>query len=176
MFLPQLMAAAEAVKAAFTVLDRYLPAGAGNKGPVILATVQGDVHDIGKNIVKMLLENYGYRVIDLGKDVAPETVVRAALETSAPLVGLSSLMTTTARNMGRTVEALRASGAPCRIMVGGAVVTQKFADQIGADYYVKDAAQSARVAALVCGGSAPNGTDSPPGGAAPGVTFPSWEK
>ncbi len=149
LFLPQLMAAAEAVKAAFTVLDRYLPAGAGNKGTVILATVKGDVHDIGKNIVRMLLENYGYHVIDLGKDVAPETVVAAALETGAPLVGLSSLMTTTAQNIAVTIKALREAGAACKIMVGGAVVTQEFADRIGADYYVKDAAQSAKVAGMV---------------------------
>ena len=151
LFLPQLLASAEAVKAAFTILDRYLPQGAGEKGTVILATVKGDVHDIGKNIVKMLLENYGYHVIDLGRDVAPETVVTAALESGAPLVGLSSLMTTTAQNIGVTIQALRAAGAPCKVMVGGAVVTEEFARQIGADFYVKDAAESARVAGLVLG-------------------------
>ena len=150
-FLPQLLAAAEAVKAAFSILDRHLPQGEGEKGKVILATVKGDIHDIGKNIVKMLLENYGYQVIDLGRDVAPEAVVSAALETGAPLVGLSSLMTTTAQNIAVTIQALRAAGASCRVMVGGAVVTEEFARQIGADYYVKDAAESARVAGLVLG-------------------------
>ena len=149
LFLPQLLASAEAVKSAFTVLDRYLPQGEGKKGTVILATVKGDIHDIGKNIVKMLLENYGYQVVDLGKDVAPEAVVAAALETGAPLVGLSSLMTTTAQNIAVTIQALRAAGASCKVMVGGAVVTEEFARQIGADYYVKDAAESARVAGLV---------------------------
>ena len=151
LFLPQLLASAEAVKAAFTIIDQHLPQGAGDKGTVILATVKGDVHDIGKNIVKMLLENYGYRVIDLGRDVAPETVVAATLESGAPLVGLSSLMTTTAQNIAVTIQALRAAGASCKVMVGGAVVTEEFAQQIGADYYVKDAAESARVAGLVLG-------------------------
>lgn len=151
LFLPQLMAAAEAVKAAFSVLDRYLPPKAEGKGTIVLATVKGDIHDIGKNIVKMLLENYGYHVVDLGRDVAPETVVEAALRTRAPLVGLSSLMTTTAQNIAVTIQALRRAGAPCKIMVGGAVVTQSFADQIGADYYTHDAAQSARVAAEIFG-------------------------
>lgn len=151
LFLPQLMASAEAVKAAFDVVRSYLPQGAEEKGTILLATVKDDVHDIGKNIVKMLLENYGYQVIDLGKDVPPETIVKAALETRAALVGLSSLMTTTARNIAVTIRALRDAGAPCKIMVGGAVVTQAFADQIGADFYTKDAAQSAQVAAKVFG-------------------------
>lgn len=151
LFLPQLMASAEAVKAAFDVVRRRLPEGAGEKGTILLATVKGDVHDIGKNIVKMLLENYGYRVVDLGRDVEPETVVRAALETGAPLVGLSSLMTTTAQNIALTIRALRKAGAECKVMVGGAVVTQEFANQIGADFYTRDAAQSARAAALVFG-------------------------
>lgn len=151
LFLPQLMASAEAVKAAFETVRAHLPQGTGDKGTILLATVKNDVHDIGKNIVRMLLENYGYRVIDLGKDVAPEAVVQAALETKAPLVGLSSLMTTTAQNIAATIRALREAGAPCKVMVGGAVVTQEFADRIGADFYTKDAAQSARVAAQVFG-------------------------
>lgn len=151
LFLPQLMASAEAVKAAFDVVRLRLPQGMEDKGTILLATVKDDVHDIGKNIVKMLLENYGYRVIDLGKDVPPETIVKAALETRAALVGLSSLMTTTAQNIAVTVRALREAGAPCKIMVGGAVVTQAFADQVGADFYTKDAAQSAQVAAQVFG-------------------------
>lgn len=153
LFLPQLMASAEAVKAAFAVVRTRLPEGGGRKGTILLATVKGDVHDIGKNIVKMLLENYGYRVIDLGRDVPPEEVVRAALETKAPLVGLSSLMTTTAQNIAVTIRALREAGAPCKVMVGGAVVTKSFADQIGADFYTKDAAQSAKAAARVFGNS-----------------------
>ncbi|MBR4099189.1 MAG: homocysteine S-methyltransferase family protein, partial [Clostridium sp.] len=152
LFLPQLMASAEAVKAAFSVIDACMPAGGGDKkGTIILATVKGDVHDIGKNIVKMLLENYGYEIIDLGRDVGPETVVEAALRTGAPLVGLSSLMTTTAQNIAVTIKALRAAGVACKVMVGGAVVTQEFADLIGADYYTKDAAQSAKVAGEVFG-------------------------
>ncbi len=151
LFLPQLMASAGAVQAAFDVVRTRLPQGAGDKGTILLATVKNDVHDIGKNIVKMLLENYGYRVIDLGRDVEPEAVVKAALETQAPLVGLSSLMTTTAQNIAVTIRALREAGAPCKVMVGGAVVTQEFADKIGADFYTKDAAQSAKVAARVFG-------------------------
>jgi 5-methyltetrahydrofolate--homocysteine methyltransferase len=151
MFLPQLMAAAEAVKAAFSVLEKVLPRSDTGKGTILLATVQGDVHDIGKNVVRMLLENYGYRVVDLGRDVPPETVVAAVRETGAPLVGLSSLMTTTAKNMAVTVKALRQSGLSCKIMVGGAVVTEGFARSIGADYYAKDAAQSARIAQEVFG-------------------------
>ena len=113
--------------------------------------MKNDVHDIGKNIVRMLLENYGYHVIDLGRDVEPETVVHAALETRARLVGLSSLMTTTAQNIAVTLQALRKANAPCKVMVGGAVVTEAFAQQIGADFYVKDAAQAARVAAQIFG-------------------------
>ena len=151
LFLPQLMASAEAVKAAFDVLRSRLPQGTGDKGTIILATVKGDIHDIGKNIVKMLLENYGYHIVDLGRDVGPETVVEAALRTGAPLVGLSSLMTTTAQNIAVTIRALREAGAQCKVMVGGAVVTQSFADRIGADFYTKDAAQSAKVAAQVLG-------------------------
>lgn len=150
-FLPQLMASAEAARTACDMVRASMSRGTGERGTILLATVQGDVHDIGKNIVKMLLENYGYRVLDLGRDVAPETVVAAALETRAPLVGLSSLMTTTAQNIAVTIRALREAGAPCKVMVGGAVVTQSFADKIGADYYTRDAAQSARVAAEVFG-------------------------
>lgn len=150
-FLPQLMASAEAVKEAFTVINRYLPEGAGEKGTILLATVKGDVHDIGKNIVKMLLENYGYRIVDLGRDVAPETVVEALRQEEIPLVGLSSLMTTTAQNIAVTIQMIREAGFTCKIMVGGAVVTQSFADQIGADFYAKDAAESARYAAQVFG-------------------------
>ncbi len=150
-FLPQLMTSAEAVKVAFGVLEKHMPEGASEKGTIILATVRGDIHDIGKNIVRMLLENYGYHVIDLGRDVPEDVLVKTALETDAKLVGLSALMTTTALNMATAIEALRDAGAKCRIMVGGAVVTQEFANQIEADYYAKDAAQSAKIAAEVFG-------------------------
>ncbi len=112
------------------------------KATIVIATVKGDIHDIGKNIVKVLLENYGYDVIDLGKDVAPETVVEKVIETHAPLVGLSALMTTTVVNMEETIKQLRGSCPWCKIMVGGAVLTQEYADMIGADFYGKDAMQS----------------------------------
>lgn len=151
LFLPQLMASADAVKMAFGVLESYLPADAAEKGTIVLATVRGDIHDIGKNIVRMLLENYGYHVVDLGRDVAEEDIVNAVLENRAGLVGLSALMTTTAQNMEPAIRAVRAASPDCRVMVGGAVVTQEFADQIGADYYAGDAAQSAKIAAEVFG-------------------------
>ena len=112
----------------------------------MIATVKGDVHDIGKNIVRVILENYGYDVLDLGRDVPPERVVEAVRQTGAPLVGLSALMTTTVPNMQATIEALHAANLPCKVMVGGAVITQEFAEQIGADFYAKDAAASTRVA------------------------------
>ena len=151
LFLPQMMVSAEAVKTAFGVLDSHMTGHNVEKGTIVLATVRGDIHDIGKNIVKMLLENYGYHVIDLGRDVSESTVVDVVLESGAKLVGLSALMTTTALSMVTTIKALRDAGADCKIMIGGAVVTQEFADQIGADYYAKDAAQSARIAGEVFG-------------------------
>lgn len=151
MFLPQLMTSADAVKTAFGVLEAYLPAASSGKNTIILATVRGDIHDIGKNIVRMLLENYGYRVIDLGKDVAEDEVVRAVQESGAKLVGLSALMTTTAQNMVPVIRTLHEKCSDCKVMIGGAVVTREFAEQIGADYYAKDAAQSARIAAEVYG-------------------------
>ena len=151
LFLPQLMASADAVKSAFGVLERHMPADSAKKGTIVLATVRGDIHDIGKNIVRMLLENYGYRVIDLGQDVSEDVLVRAVLESKAKLVGLSALMTTTALNMECAIRALREAGADCRIMVGGAVVTPEFADKIAADYYSRDAAHAARIAGEVFG-------------------------
>ena len=149
LFLPQLMACAEVVKLAFDVLKEHMPTEHTEKGTVVLATVRGDIHDIGKNIVKMLLENYGYRVVDLGKDVHEEALVAGIREHNAKLVGLSALMTTTAQNMEPMIHAVRKAGLDCKIMVGGAVVNENFARQIGADYYAKDAAQSARIAAEV---------------------------
>ena len=148
-FLPQLLSAADAASAAFEVIRAELArtGGAGeSKGLVVLATVKGDIHDIGKNIVKALLENYGFTVVDLGRDVAPERIVEAARETGAPLVGLSALMTTTVPAMAETVRQLRESGLDCRTVVGGAVLTQDYADKIGADFYARDAMQTVRIA------------------------------
>lgn len=140
LFLPQLLMSADAAKAAFEVIrDRMADGGAVEKGTaVVIATVKGDIHDIGKNIVKVLLENYGYNVIDLGKDVAVEAIVKAVLEHKAHVVGLSALMTTTVGAMAATIKALR-DVCNCRIFVGGAVLTQDYADSIGADHYAPNA-------------------------------------
>ncbi len=139
-FLPQLLMSAEAATAAFEVVKKSMSGEArAPKGKVILATVKGDIHDIGKNIVKVLLENYGYDVIDLGKDVPPETVVQTALEQKIRLVGLSALMTTTVVSMEETIRQLNKACPDTKIVVGGAVMTQDYADQIGADCYAKDA-------------------------------------
>ena len=154
-FLPQLIQSAGAAQAAFEVIRAQMPARPegeqGDKGPIVLATVKGDIHDIGKNIVKVLLENYGYTVIDLGKDVDPEAVVTAARERGAPLVGLSALMTTTLPSMEETIARLRAAGLPCQVVVGGAVLTAEYAQKIGADFYARDAKQSVDVARQVIG-------------------------
>lgn len=146
-FLPQLMASAEAVKAGFDYLHglERTPREAA-KGPILLATVKDDIHDIGKNIVRVLLENYGYRVIDLGRDVPPEEIVETVRREGVRLVGLSALMTTTVKSMQRTITALREAGADCRVMVGGAVLTPEYAKMVGADYYARDAAEAARIA------------------------------
>lgn len=147
LFLPQLMASAEAVKVGFDTVKACVPAGAAqDKGDIVLATVKGDIHDIGKNIVKMLLENYGYRVHDLGRDVAPEAVLECVQATGARLVGLSALMTTTVRSMEQTVELLHREAPGVKVMVGGAVLTPEYAATMGAEYYAKDAAESARIA------------------------------
>ncbi len=145
-FLPTLLRAAEAAKAAFAAVRETMPAGGGKGDPVVIATVRGDVHDIGKNIAGTLLANYGYDVIDLGIDVPEQTVVEAARRSGARLVGLSALMTTTAPAMKRTIEALRAAGLDCKVMVGGAVITEEYAKRIGADYYASDAKKSADIA------------------------------
>ncbi len=145
LFLPQLLMSAEAAKAGFEAIKEYVVRQGSSqqkKAVIVIATVKGDIHDIGKNIVKVLLENYGYDVIDLGKDVPPETVVETVVKTHAPLVGLSALMTTTVVNMEETIKQLRESCPWCKIMVGGAVLTQEYADMIGADFYGKDAMQS----------------------------------
>ena len=147
-FLPQLMASAEAVKVAFDVVkDSMGEADAPTeRREVILATVKGDIHDIGKNIVKMLMENYGFTIIDLGKDVSPQQVLDAVREHNVGLVGLSALMTTTVRSMEETIELLAKEAPDVKTFVGGAVLTEDYAAKIGATYYTKDAAASARVA------------------------------
>ena len=154
LFLPQLLQAASAAQAAFEEIKTAIAkrGGAGaSKGRIVLATVKGDVHDIGKNIVRVILENYGYDVLDLGRDVPPERVVEAVRQTGAPLVGLSALMTTTVPNMQATIEALHAANLPCKVMVGGAVLTKAYAEQIGADFYAKDAKASADYAKQIFG-------------------------
>jgi len=151
-FLPQLIQSAGAAQAAFEVLREHMSAGstkAAEQRNIVLATVKGDIHDIGKNIVKVLLENYGYTVIDLGKDVPPEAVVQAVREHKAPLVGLSALMTTTLKSMEDTIALLRRENLPCKVVVGGAVLTEDYAARIGADFYARDAKQSVDVARQV---------------------------
>ena len=152
-FLPQLIQAAGAAQAAFEVIrERLQPGGEDKqKGVVVLATVKGDIHDIGKNIVKVLLENYGYPVVDLGRDVEPSAVVEAARKHNAPLVGLSALMTTTLGSMEETIRLLHQAGLPCKVVVGGAVLTADYARKIGADFYAKDAKQSVDAARQVIG-------------------------
>ena len=139
-FLPQLLMSAEAAKAAFEVVKETMQGrGQETKGRIILATVKGDIHDIGKNIVKVMLENYGYEILDLGKDVAPETIVEKAQEENIRLVGLSALMTTTVVSMEETIRQLREKKPDTKVVVGGAVMTQEYADAIGADCYAPDA-------------------------------------
>ena len=154
-FLPQLLAAAEAAKAAFSALSPYFASekGAVSKGKVILATVKGDVHDIGKNIVKVVLESYGYTVVDLGRDVPPEAILDGAKRENAALVGLSALMTTTVPAMAETVALLHRELPVVRVAVGGAVLTQDYADTIGADFYCKDAIDTVHAAERVYGQS-----------------------
>lgn len=152
-FLPQLLMSADAAGAAFEAVRSSISASAGvcSKGrPVVIATVKGDIHDIGKNIVRALLENYGFEVIDLGRDVAPEIIVDAARKSNAMMVGLSALMTTTVGAMAETVALLKTSGHDCKTCVGGAVVTQDYADEIGADFYAKDAMRTVRFAESLC--------------------------
>lgn len=154
LFLPQLIQTAGVAQACFEVIKRHILANGEksvSKGKIILATVKGDIHDIGKNIVKVLLENYGYDVIDLGKDVEYQAVVDAAIENDVHLVGLSALMTTTLVSMENTIKLLRENNVDCKIMVGGAVVTPEYAQQIGADFYSKDAKQSVDIARKVFG-------------------------
>ena len=152
-FLPQLMASAEAARVGFDTIKAAMPAGEiADKGKICVATVKGDIHDIGKNIVKMLLDNYGYTVFDLGRDVDPQAVLDTVRERDIKLVGLSALMTTTVTSMEETIRLLHAEVPDVKIIVGGAVLTPEYAKQIGADYYAKDAAESARIAEEVFGG------------------------
>lgn len=149
MFLPQLMMSAETVKNSFDAIKAHIERSGEkqeSKGKIVLATVKGDIHDIGKNIVKVLLENYGYEVCDLGKDVAPEAIVDALRDNDIHLCGLSALMTTTVVSMEETIKAIRAAGLDVKVWVGGAVLTQEYADMIGADKYCKDALSSVNYA------------------------------
>jgi 5-methyltetrahydrofolate--homocysteine methyltransferase len=148
------MASAEAAKAGFDVLKEVNDASGAqvaSKGQVAICTVKGDIHDIGKNIVKMLLENYGYDVLDLGRDVDPKVFVDAVVEHHVRLAGLSALMTATVPAMQETIELLRERAPWCKVMVGGAVLNPEYAQMVGADYYAKDAAESAKIAAEVLG-------------------------
>ena len=155
LFLPQLLQSAEAAKACFEMVRLHLQKNGGgtgvSRGKIIMATVKGDIHDIGKNIVKVVLENYGYEVVDLGRDVPVETVVEQAMRQKVKLVGLSALMTTTVVSMEQTIRALREAGYTGRVMVGGAVLTQEYADQIGADDYAADVQASVAIARDVFG-------------------------
>lgn len=153
-FLPQMMQAATAAQGGFEVIKERLAANgkAGvSKGQVVIATVKGDIHDIGKNIVKVIMENYGFEMIDLGRDVPAETIVNTVVEKNIQLVGLSALMTTTLKSMEETIAAVRAAAPDCKFLVGGAVLTPDYAEKIGADYYCKDAMKSVEAAKEVFG-------------------------
>ena len=152
LYLPQLLMSAEAAGAAFEALKAGMKSGGGSgyEGKIVIATVKGDIHDIGKNIVRTLLENYGFEVRDLGKDVAPEAVLEAAREPGVRLVGLSALMTTTVAAMAETIKLLQSKLPGIKIMVGGAVLNEEYAEQIGADFYGKDAMASVRYAKEIC--------------------------
>lgn len=152
-YLPQLLMAADAAKEAFAVIKAELEkkgVTGEKKGPIVIATVKGDIHDIGKNIVKVLLENYSFRVIDLGKDVPPEVICDAVIKEHAPLAGLSALMTTTVGAMEETIKLLHKDAPWCKVFVGGAVLNQEYADKIHADAYTKDAMESVKYAQSIC--------------------------
>lgn len=148
-YLPQLLVSAEAAGQAFEKVKEAMSGESRNEKPkcsVVIATVKGDIHDIGKNIVKLLLENYGFAVTDLGKDVPPEDIADAVCRLNAPIAGLSALMTTTVPAMEETIKLLRRCAPQCKVVVGGAVLTQEYADMIGADKYAKDAMETVRYA------------------------------
>mgnify|MGYP000771536941 CR=1 FL=1 len=143
------MMSAETVKNSFDAIKAHIDQSGEaqeSKGKILVATVKGDIHDIGKNIVRVILENYGFEVLDLGRDVPVETVVDTVREKDVHLVGLSALMTTTLKSMEETIAALHAAKLDCKIMVGGAVLTPEYAEKIGADWYAKDAKRSADIA------------------------------
>ncbi len=148
-YLPQLLMSAQAAKEAFDAIKAAIPAGESKKGKIVIATVKGDIHDIGKNIVKVLLENYGYDVFDLGKDVEPQKIVDTVIKENIRLAGLSALMTTTVPAMEETIKLLRKAAPECRVMVGGAVMTAEYAEMIGADSYGTDAMAAVRYAEKV---------------------------
>ena len=149
-FLPQLMMSAETAKLVFDVLKENIDSGNDNKkGPIILATVEGDVHDIGKNIVKVVLQSYGFEVVDLGKDIKASEIYDAVVNYNPIAVGLSALMTTTVVYMRKTIELLRNKGIKIPVIVGGAVLSQDVCDQIGGDYYGKDAMETVRIAETI---------------------------
>ena len=153
-FLPQLIQSAETVKESFKVIKDKLSKGTDaeiSKGKIVLATVKGDIHDIGKNIVKVLLENYNYEIIDLGKDVSKEKIVEAVIKNNVKLIGLSALMTTTVKNMEETIFELKRTKPDCVVMVGGAVLNEEYANMIKADFYAKDAKESVTIARKVLG-------------------------
>ncbi|QOR33652.1 homocysteine S-methyltransferase family protein [Clostridium sp. 'deep sea'] len=150
-FLPQLIQSAEVAKQAFTELRKHLPKSDNTtkQHKIVLATVQGDIHDIGKNIVKVILENYGYKIVDLGKDVAPDTILNTVINEKIELVGLSALMTTTVKSMKQTIELLKEKAPYCKVMVGGAVLNSEYASMIKADFYAKDAREGVEIARKV---------------------------
>jgi 5-methyltetrahydrofolate--homocysteine methyltransferase len=152
-FLPQLIGSAEAMKLSIEVLEPLLASDAaeGEKAVVVIATVEGDIHDIGKNLVAMMLKNYGFDVVDLGKDVPCDEILRTAKERKADIICLSALMTTTMQRMKDVVEAVKQEGLSVKVMVGGAVVTQEYADEIGADGYSRDASEAVKVARKLLG-------------------------
>ena len=146
-FLPQLIASAEAMKASIEYLEPYLLEEGGEKEmpTIVIATVEGDIHDIGKNLVALMLKNYGFRVIDLGKDVPKEEIIRVAREENAKIIALSALMTTTMQEMKQVIAYREANQVDAKIIIGGAVITQEYADEIGADGYSKDAADAVKL-------------------------------
>ena len=149
--MPQLLMSAEAAKSAFEIIKSNMQSvNQSDKATVVIATVKGDIHDIGKNIVKLLLENYGFNVIDLGKDVSPDAILKTVVENNAPLVGLSALMTTTVPAMEETVKLIKEKAPYCKTVVGGAVLTEDYARKIGADKYAKDAMETVRYAEEIC--------------------------
>jgi 5-methyltetrahydrofolate--homocysteine methyltransferase len=148
-YLPSLLMSAEASKVAFDAVKEEVATSSQNKAVFVLATVKGDIHDIGKNIVKLLLENYGYKVIDLGRDVEPKIIADAVVKNHAPMVGLSALMTTTVLYMQQTVKLIKEVAPWCKTIVGGAVLTEDYAKSIGADKYCKDAMEAVRYAESV---------------------------